>query len=105
METKARSFPSPAQIRAARGWLDLSQTALATEVGLSKRTLVRIEAGELPTHGETLGRIRAALEDRGVEFLFEDEAGVGIKCRVTEGPKRTEGDLDPSTRKPTTSSR
>lgn len=75
-------------IRAARGLLDLSQTALGECLApvVSRRTISKIET-------ETQGRpdarrrdvhkaLRAALEEKGIEFLFGDEEFVeGVRLR------------------------
>lgn len=79
---------SAAMIRAARGLLDLSQTALGECLApvVSRRTISKIET-------ETQGRpdarrrdvhkaLRAALEEKGIEFLFGDEEFVeGVRLR------------------------
>ena len=54
-----------AQIRAARGLLDMTQQDLAKHANVSLRTMRRIEAG-FGTYDRTLEAIRAALEKRGV---------------------------------------
>ncbi|MGO4287337.1 helix-turn-helix transcriptional regulator [Bosea sp. TAB14] len=60
------------QIRAARAWLNLSQDQLAEVTGVAKRTIARIETETTVPHDRTLRDIQAALETRGVEFLFEN---------------------------------
>lgn len=77
----------PAQIRAARALLDISQTdlALAAEVGIA--TIKRLE-GAVDVMRVTAGvllRVQVALEHAGVEFIFEDDAkgsGVRLKSRT-----------------------
>lgn len=66
-------------LRAARSALDMSTTELCTRAGISKRSLVRIEAGE-PVGLEVSLRVQKALIDAGVEFLPETETdGPGIR--------------------------
>lgn len=81
----------PAQIRAARALLDISQTdlALAAEVGIA--TIKRLEgAGDvLRVTAGVLLRVQLALEHAGVEFIFEDDtkgSGVRLKSRARPGP-------------------
>ena len=67
------------QILAARAWLEISQQELADLSGVSKRTISHLEAGGRIPHDRTLRDIQTALEMRGVEFLFENGRGTGIK--------------------------
>lgn len=68
-------------LRAARSALDMSTTELCNRAGISKRSLVRIEAGE-PVGLEISLRVQKALEEAGVEFLAEtDSQGPGIRLR------------------------
>jgi transcriptional regulator with XRE-family HTH domain len=63
-------------VRAARGRAGKSQQSLATEAGISLRTLSRIEGGETTTI-DTLARIAAALGMTSSELLAEP-AGVAL---------------------------
>jgi len=68
-------------LRAARAALDLSAPDLCRLAGISKRSLVRIEACE-PVGLEISMRVQKALEQAGVEFLPETEnEGPGIRVR------------------------
>lgn len=68
-------------LRAARAALDLSAPELCRLAGISKRSLVRIEACE-PVGLEISMRVQKALEQAGVEFLPEnDTEGPGIRVR------------------------
>jgi predicted transcriptional regulator len=69
------------QIRAARGWLGISQDALAEASGVAKRTIAHFESGTRAPHERTLRDIQKALEERGIEFLFDGGEGVGIRKR------------------------
>ena len=74
------------QISAARGWLGLSQQDLADLTGVSKRTISHFEAGDRLPHDRTLRDLQIALERKGIEFLFENGRGVGIRAKAqTEG--------------------
>jgi DNA-binding XRE family transcriptional regulator len=68
-------------LRAARVALDMSTDELTAKAGVSKRSLVRIEACE-PVGIEISMRVQKALEQVGVEFLPETETeGPGIRVR------------------------
>jgi DNA-binding XRE family transcriptional regulator len=71
-----------AQIRAARSWLDISQDELGQWSGVAKRTIIRIEQGSSSGQERTLRDLQRALEARGIEFLFENGRGVGIRARA-----------------------
>jgi transcriptional regulator with XRE-family HTH domain len=73
--------PTPDQVRAARGLLDLSQQQLATAAGVSRRS---VQMYELGTGGARTGRkVRDALEAAGVVFLQAGEpspdGGPGVR--------------------------
>ena len=68
-------------LRAARVLLDMSAVDLARKAGVSKRSLVRIEACE-PVGLETSMRVQKALEQEGIEFVPEtDTKGPGVFVR------------------------
>ncbi|RWM39943.1 transcriptional regulator [Mesorhizobium sp.] len=68
-------------LRAARVALDMSTDDLTAKAGISKRSLVRIEACE-PVGLEVSMRVQKTLEQAGVEFLPETETeGPGIRVR------------------------
>jgi transcriptional regulator with XRE-family HTH domain len=68
-----------AQIRAARGLLNLSAHQLSQRSGVSPSTIHRAEtaAGTPSIHRTSLAAIKAALEGLGVEFL--DDSGVRLR--------------------------
>ena len=66
-------------LRAARVALDITHDDLAREAGVSERTLVRIEKPQ-SVSDESIARVQAALEARGVTFLAAgEEGGPGIR--------------------------
>ena len=77
-----------AMIRAARGLLDLSQTALGESLrpNVSRRTISKIET---ETEGrpdsrrrDVLNALRLSLESKGIEFFFGDEDFIaGVRLR------------------------
>ena len=66
-------------MRAARAWLRMSQEELATLSGVAKRTIVRFEQDLSVPYERTLRDIQRVLEERGIEFQFEDQIGVGLR--------------------------
>lgn len=75
------------QMRAARAWLRMSQDDLAALAGVAKRTIVRFEQDLSVPYERTLRDIQRVLEDRGIEFQFEGQVGVGLRIK---SPKRGE---------------
>ena len=66
-------------LRAARVALDVTHEDLSRESGVSERTLVRIETPQ-SVSGDSIARVQAALESRGVVFLeATEEGGPGIR--------------------------
>lgn len=66
-------------LRAARALLGMTNVDLAKKAGVSKRSLVRIEAGET-VRPEIKNRVQAVFEQNGIEFLAEtSETGAGIR--------------------------
>lgn len=73
----------PAQLRAGRALLDLSQAEVAGRACLSLHTIKLAEAeGEAHASEAALAAIRVALEDQGVIFLDADGGeGPGVRLR------------------------
>ncbi len=82
------------QSRAARGWLDWSQSDLAERANVSLSTIRDFEKGRRTPFANNLDAIRRAFVDAGIEFLSEGDVGVGVRSRspgVTQevrGPDR-----------------
>jgi transcriptional regulator with XRE-family HTH domain len=77
-----------AQIRAARGLLNLSQKELADRAGISLNLLNNIERGVANPKPASIKAIRRALENDGIEFLEENgvrERGEKFEFRTIEG--------------------
>ncbi|MFG1357364.1 helix-turn-helix domain-containing protein [Xanthobacter pseudotagetidis] len=72
---------TPAQCRAARALLDLTQPALAQAASLGLSTVVDFERSRRAVSGEAIGAIRTALEAAGVEFIAENGGGAGVRLR------------------------
>jgi hypothetical protein len=59
---------------------------------VSHETIVGIEAGRTSVKETTLGKVRAALEKAGVEFLHEDDGGPGVRLRKARRPRKGKPD-------------
>lgn len=70
------------QLRAARALLGLSQPQLAELCRVSTMTIKRAEGAGNPLPSlETIARIKAALEEAGIDFLDENGGGPGVRVR------------------------
>jgi transcriptional regulator with XRE-family HTH domain len=71
------------QIKAARALLGWSQSDLAHNSGISEPTIARLESvdGQLGGREETIRKIRAAFETRGIEFIEGNGGGSGVRVR------------------------
>jgi len=75
-------------LRAARAAIDMTHVDLAREAGVSKRTLVRIEALQGVSE-DSRARVQSALEARGVVFLPAGEGigpGIGVPDKMLTAP-------------------
>jgi transcriptional regulator with XRE-family HTH domain len=72
---------TPAQSRAARALLGLSQEDVAKAASVGIQTLIAFEGGRRSPYPRTTAAIRAALEAAGVEFIAEDGGGAGVRLR------------------------
>jgi transcriptional regulator with XRE-family HTH domain len=72
---------SPAQCRAARALLDLTQPKLAGLAGLGLSTVYDFEKGRRAVSEDARAAIRAALESAGIEFIAENGGGPGVRLR------------------------
>ena len=70
---------SSAQIRAARGLLKWTQATLAAKAGVSIVTLNMIEGETVKPRERTLGAIQRVLESGGVEFIGDEDVGLGVR--------------------------
>ncbi len=68
---------SPEQSRAARGWLDWSQSELAEKASVSLSTVRDFEKGRRVPIANNLTAIQAALEAAGIAFV-DDGGASGI---------------------------
>lgn len=68
-----------AQIRAARGLLDISQQELAELSKVSLRTIVQVERGTKPTSESITQALVLSLNAAGIEFIPENGGGAGVR--------------------------
>jgi transcriptional regulator with XRE-family HTH domain len=66
------------QVRMARAGLKMNVRQLAAAAEVSPNTITRVEA-DLPANTATLGAIRRALEEAGVEFTNHEKPGVRMR--------------------------
>jgi predicted transcriptional regulator len=78
------------QLKAARALLGWSQSDLARHSDVSEPTIARLESadGEIGGRGETVRKIRAALETSGIEFIEENGTGEGVRFRKPRRSRR-----------------
>ena len=70
---------TPAQCRAARALLDITQDRLAELSGVSKRTIAHFEGGQRTPIPANFAAIQRAFEGAGVEFTNGEFPGVRIR--------------------------
>lgn len=70
-------------IKAARLWLDWDQKTLARKAEVSLPTIQRMEGSEDLVRGtyESVAKVRRALENAGILFIFEEGGGPGVRLR------------------------
>ena len=72
---------TPAQCRAARALLDMTQSQLAERAALGLSTVVDFEKERRQVSEEAVKIIRDALEEAGIEFISENGEKVGLLAR------------------------
>lgn len=79
-----------AQIRAARGLLQISQIELSAESGLGLQTIKNLEKDDAAigkASNNTVKKIRECLENKGIKFTFIKEDGqiseAGVKLAIS----------------------
>jgi transcriptional regulator with XRE-family HTH domain len=72
---------SPAQCRAARSLVGMTQSQLAQAAGLGLSTIVDFERGRRKISKDALTAITHALDKAGVDFIEENGGGEGVRRR------------------------
>jgi transcriptional regulator with XRE-family HTH domain len=75
---------NPVQIRMARAAVGWGVRELAEKAGVTANTITRIENGA-DAKQSTMGAIRLAFEEAGVQFISEDGGGVGVRLKKARG--------------------
>jgi transcriptional regulator with XRE-family HTH domain len=75
---------NPRQCRGARALLGITQQQLADRAGVSKRTVIEFEGGVRDPLVSTTRNLQLALEHEGIEFLFGNGGGSGVRFRDPE---------------------
>ena len=70
---------TPAQVRAARGLVDWSQSVLAARTRVGRSTIRKFEAGRISPVDDDLASMRVALESAGVAFIAANGGGAGVR--------------------------
>ena len=76
---------SPAQARAARGLLGITQAELAGSAGLGLSTIVDFERERRQVSPAAVDAIAVAFENAGLEFISENGGGPGVRFRKRRG--------------------
>jgi len=107
MVERRKSAITGAQIRAARGLLNLTAEALADETKLSLKTIRRAEQehGQVQINAANAERIVSVLEACGVNFIPLGEGGVGVRLRLNPPPQFRTSTVRRSANKSTAKSR
>lgn len=74
---------TPALCRAARGFLDWTQTDLADRSGVSRSTIRDYEGSRHDVHRATEAQLRHAFEEGGVRFIPTDNKSICIGGPLT----------------------
>ena len=72
---------TPAQCRAARALLGISQDDLAKASSVAKATIAAFELSQRRPYARTLDAMRVALESAGVIFVAENGEGPGVRLK------------------------
>jgi transcriptional regulator with XRE-family HTH domain len=81
MSTKNIDNITPAQSKAARALLEITQSELARAANLGLSTVVDFEKQRRQVSALAIQAIRDALVARGVEFINQNGGGPGVRLR------------------------
>ena len=76
---------TPALCRAARGFLDWTQTDLAERSDVSRSTIRDFEGSRHDIHRATAAQLCRAFEEAGIEFVHVEGRGLSICPKHAEG--------------------
>jgi DNA-binding XRE family transcriptional regulator len=72
---------TPPQCRGARALLDMTQPQLATLAKLGLSTIVDFERERRTVSEEAVDKMQQSLTDAGIEFIWENGGGPGVRLR------------------------
>jgi transcriptional regulator with XRE-family HTH domain len=72
---------TPAQSRAARSLIDITQIELARLASLGQSTVIDFERERRIVSAESVSAMRTALETAGIEFIGENGGGPGVRLK------------------------
>jgi predicted transcriptional regulator len=72
---------TPAQCRAARGFVEMDQGTLADDAMVSRSVIIDFEKGRRVPTRNNLAAIQRVLEEAGVEFTNGDAPGVRLRTK------------------------
>ena len=75
---EASEILTPALCRAARGYLDWTQSDLAEHAGISRSTIRDYEADRHAAHRATLAQLQLAFERAGLSFVKLEEGNMAV---------------------------
>ena len=90
MSTENVEMLWPAQCRAGRALLDMTQPQLAELAGLGLSTVVDFEKERRQVSVAAVEAIRRALRRAGVEFIDENGGGPGVRLRKRQQKRKTQ---------------
>lgn len=73
---------TPAQCRAARALIGMTQPDLAQAAGFGLSSVVDFEKERRVVSQQAVTRIMEALESAGVEFIAENGGGAGVRLKL-----------------------
>lgn len=73
----------PEQCRAGRGLLNWTQGQLAAVAGVSRSTIKDFECHRHALHSRSEQLLIGAFERGGVEMLFDEHVGLGVRLRLS----------------------
>ncbi|MET4040529.1 transcriptional regulator with XRE-family HTH domain [Bradyrhizobium sp. RT6a] len=78
---------TPPQCRGARALLNMTQPRLATLANLGLSTIVDFERERRTVSEEAMQKMQRALAEAGVEFIWENGGGPGVRLRKSTKSK------------------
>lgn len=73
---------TPAQCRAARAMISMTQPDLAKSASVGLSTVVDFEKERRQVSDRSISAVRNALEQAGIEFIPENGGGAGVRLRT-----------------------